>query len=83
MRLFFGTSTNAVRSVADFEHVRDICSTGYKNIREVHNMPFGADVMDHVSKVWGLDEEGEIQGAFRPTGHPGVCIGTSSCKRLF
>ena len=75
MQLFFGTSIDVVCFVASCSHVQNICSTGYKNIREVHKTTFGADVIsDRVSKVWGLDEEGEIQGVFRPTGHPGVSI---------
>ena len=48
-------------------------STGYEYISEFMRKTFGADVMANVSDAWGLDEEGEIRGIFRPTGHPGVC----------
>ena len=35
---------------------------------------FGEDVMEGVSEAWGLDDEAEVRGCFRPTGHPGVSI---------
>ena len=46
--------------------------TGYKYIRETSAAIFGADVIDRTSEVWGLDAEGELSGAYRPSGHPGV-----------
>lgn len=33
---------------------------------------FGEEI-DKTSPVGGMDEEGEMEGAYRPTGHPGVC----------
>ena len=48
------------------------CRTGYENIREVTKKTFGAEAIDMTSEVWGLDEEGELRGSYRPTGHPGV-----------
>lgn len=33
---------------------------------------FGDATIDRVGPVWGLDEEGELRGCYRPTGHPGV-----------
>ena len=47
-------------------------STGYKNMREVIVKVFGEDVVGTTSIVNGLDEEGEVRGLFRPSGHPGV-----------
>ena len=47
-------------------------STGYINIRDVHRELFGADVIDRTGQVWGMDEEGEICGSYRPSGYPGV-----------
>jgi putative flavoprotein involved in K+ transport len=32
----------------------------------------GDEVADSLSEVWGLDEEGEIRGIFRPSGHPNL-----------
>ena len=47
-------------------------STGYENIRDTIREIFGDETMDKTSLVWGLDEEGELRGSYRPTGHPGV-----------
>lgn len=33
---------------------------------------FGEETIELTAPVWGLDEEGEIQGSYRPSGHPGV-----------
>ena len=48
------------------------CSTGYELVKEVNKRTFGEDVIDRISDGWGLDAECEIQGAYRPTGHPAV-----------
>ncbi|KAJ3550899.1 hypothetical protein NM688_g4973 [Phlebia brevispora] len=49
-----------------------ILATGYLNMREVNKTLFGADVIDKTSAVWGMDEEGEICGSYRPSGYPGL-----------
>lgn len=49
-----------------------MCRTGYVNIRDVNRELFGAEVIDKTSEVWGLDEEGEVKGIFRPSGYPHV-----------
>jgi hypothetical protein len=51
---------------------RTVRRTGYKPVRNDFRALFGAEVIDPTSEAWGLDEEGEIQGAYRPSGHPGV-----------
>ena len=36
-------------------------------------------------KIWGLDEEGELNGIFRPTGHSGLwyaSAGFPDCRNL-
>ena len=36
-------------------------------------------------KIWGLDEEGELNGIFRPTGHSGLWYaggGFPDCRNL-
>jgi hypothetical protein len=33
---------------------------------------FGDEVIDQTSVVWGTDDEGELNGSYRPSGHPGV-----------
>ena len=47
-------------------------STGYLKIREVTKEILGEDVIDKTDEVYGMDDEGEIQGSYRPCGHPGV-----------
>ena len=47
-------------------------STGYDNIRDVNKKLFGDDVIEQTGPVWGMDEEGEISGSYRPSGYPGV-----------
>lgn len=42
------------------------------NIRETSKKIFGEEAIERTSEVYGLDEEGELKGSFRPTGHPGV-----------
>lgn len=31
-------------------------------------------MMDRTKQVWGLDEEGEISGSYRPSGQKGVSM---------
>lgn len=52
------------------DHV--IHSTGYENIRDTMRETFSADVIDHTEEVWGLDDEGEYKGCYRPSGQSGV-----------
>ena len=52
--------------------VYPILSTGYTRIREANKEVFGEDVISQTEEVFGLDEEGEIKGSYRPCGHPGV-----------
>lgn len=49
-----------------------IFATGYELMRELYKKTFGEDVINSTSETWGLDSEGEIQGSFRPIGHPGL-----------
>ncbi|TCD61860.1 hypothetical protein EIP91_007829 [Steccherinum ochraceum] len=53
-----------------------IFATGYVNIRETAKKIFGEEALRNVGEVYGLDEEGELKGSFRPTGHPGLWFGT-------
>ncbi|KAJ4478383.1 FAD/NAD-P-binding domain-containing protein [Lentinula aciculospora] len=48
-----------------------IFATGFVNIQHVMKGIFG-DVMDKVGPARGVDEEGEMNGAYRQTGHPGL-----------
>ncbi|KAJ6493418.1 FAD/NAD-P-binding domain-containing protein [Mycena sanguinolenta] len=47
-----------------------VFATSYQNIRDIMRGLFGDAVMDQTGAVWGVDEEGEINGCYRPTGHP-------------
>ncbi|KAI5119263.1 hypothetical protein M0805_007266 [Coniferiporia weirii] len=49
-----------------------IFATGYENIRPSMKKIFGAEIIDQTQDVWGLDEEGELKGCYRPSGHPGL-----------
>ncbi|KAL5498274.1 hypothetical protein ACEPAH_2414 [Sanghuangporus vaninii] len=49
-----------------------IFATGYENIRPSMEKLFGKDTIEGTSEVWGLDEEGELRGCYRPSGHPGL-----------
>ncbi len=33
---------------------------------------FGEEVIRQTDQVYGIDEEGEIRGSYRPSGYPGV-----------
>ena len=35
---------------------------------------FGEDVLGRTDQEWGLDEEGEINGSYKPCGLPGVSL---------
>ncbi|KAI0941996.1 hypothetical protein AcW1_009664 [Taiwanofungus camphoratus] len=52
-----------------------VFATGYGDPREDIKDIFGADVIDRTSPLWGMDEEGEIRGIFRPSGHPALWYG--------
>ncbi|KAF2703732.1 FAD/NAD(P)-binding domain-containing protein [Pleomassaria siparia CBS 279.74] len=49
-----------------------VFATGFEtNMKRDVRRYFG-DVADRADDFWGVDEEGEILGAFKPTGHPGL-----------
>ncbi|KAJ7029866.1 FAD/NAD-P-binding domain-containing protein [Mycena alexandri] len=50
-----------------------IFATSYENIGDtMRKTILGDEIMDRVGPVWGLDEEGELRGCYRPTGQPGL-----------
>ncbi|KAJ7771546.1 FAD/NAD-P-binding domain-containing protein [Mycena metata] len=49
-----------------------ILATSFKSIRDKMRGLFGDEIIDQTSPVWGLDDEGEIRGCYRPSGHPGL-----------
>ncbi|KAF8868385.1 FAD/NAD-P-binding domain-containing protein [Infundibulicybe gibba] len=52
-----------------------IFSTGYRNIREDMKSLFGEATINQTDPVWGVDEEGELRGCYKPSGHPGLWYG--------
>jgi len=36
---------------------------------------FGEETIERTGPVWGLDDEGELRGCYRPSGHPGLWYG--------
>jgi putative flavoprotein involved in K+ transport len=49
-----------------------VLATGFLNMREAARRILGDEVADRCKPVWGLDDEGELSGLYRPTGHPGL-----------
>ncbi|TFK65980.1 FAD/NAD-P-binding domain-containing protein [Pluteus cervinus] len=52
-----------------------IFATGYHRMTQTMKKVFGEQAIDRTGEVWGLDEEGEIKGCYRPSGHPGLWYG--------
>ncbi|KAJ7056138.1 FAD/NAD-P-binding domain-containing protein [Mycena amicta] len=49
-----------------------IYATAYESIRDNMRALFSDAVIDKTSPLWGLDEEGELRGCYRESGHPGL-----------
>ncbi|KAJ7689660.1 FAD/NAD-P-binding domain-containing protein [Mycena rosella] len=49
-----------------------IYATSYESIRDTMRGLFGDAIMDQTSVVWGIDEEGELNGCYCASGHPGL-----------
>ncbi|KAK0610101.1 flavin-binding monooxygenase-like protein [Bombardia bombarda] len=48
-----------------------IFATGYDNMRTEARTILGDELADRVGDIWGWDEEGEMRGIWRGSGHPG------------
>ncbi|KAJ5554067.1 hypothetical protein N7513_004026 [Penicillium frequentans] len=48
-----------------------VLATGYDNMRTTVRKVLGDKVADRCQDVWDLDNEGELRGMWRPSGHPG------------
>ncbi|KAH1289013.1 hypothetical protein KXV95_000058 [Aspergillus fumigatus] len=48
-----------------------VLATGYDNMRTTVRKILGNRVADRCKDVWDLDEEGEVNAMWRPSGHPG------------
>ncbi|KAJ7162751.1 FAD/NAD-P-binding domain-containing protein [Mycena crocata] len=49
-----------------------IFATSFESIRDTMRGLFSDAVIDQTSLVWGIDEEGELNGCYCPSGHPGL-----------
>ncbi|KAK1220033.1 hypothetical protein PQX77_017240 [Marasmius sp. AFHP31] len=49
-----------------------IFATGYELMKDIIKGTFGSKTVDMTDDAWGLDDEGEFKGSYRPTGHPGL-----------
>ncbi|KDQ18071.1 hypothetical protein BOTBODRAFT_171755 [Botryobasidium botryosum FD-172 SS1] len=49
-----------------------ILATGYHNMGHTAAKLFGEEVAARAGEVWGVDNEGELKGIWRPSGHPGL-----------
>ncbi|KAF7305199.1 Flavin-containing monooxygenase YUCCA9 [Mycena kentingensis (nom. inval.)] len=66
--LVFSDETNVQADVVIF-------ATSYERNRDTMRSIFGDAIIDQTSPAWGLDEEGELRGCWRPSGHPGLWFG--------
>ncbi|GAM34193.1 hypothetical protein TCE0_015f01609 [Talaromyces pinophilus] len=61
---------------ADGSHLKAdvlVFATGFVgNLRDIVRQMFGDKVADRAGDCWGVDDEGEIKGAFKPLGQPGL-----------
>ncbi|KAJ6497147.1 FAD/NAD-P-binding domain-containing protein [Mycena vitilis] len=49
-----------------------IFATSFESIADTMRATFGDEVIDRVGPIWGLDQEGELRGCYRPTGQPAL-----------
>ncbi|KAJ7253392.1 FAD/NAD-P-binding domain-containing protein [Mycena haematopus] len=49
-----------------------VFATSYESIADSMRILFGDEALDRVGPIWGIDEEGELRGCYRRTGHPGL-----------
>ncbi|KAL0258734.1 hypothetical protein SLS55_006237 [Diplodia seriata] len=49
-----------------------VLATGYDNMRTSVEKALGKEQAERCKEVWDLDEEGEINAMWRPSGHPGL-----------
>ncbi|KAA6408835.1 MAG: dimethylaniline monooxygenase (N-oxide forming) [Lasallia pustulata] len=49
-----------------------VFTTGFVNMRKEIAPIVGEEIAEQLEEFWGVDQEGEILGAFKPSGHPGL-----------
>ncbi|KDQ18397.1 hypothetical protein BOTBODRAFT_185037 [Botryobasidium botryosum FD-172 SS1] len=55
-----------------------ILATGFHGITYTAEKLLGAEVVARAGEVWGFDDEGEINGIWKRTGHPGLWFHSGS-----
>lgn len=58
-----------------------VFATGFSELRDSITEMCGPDIANKVGPVWGLDDEGDLQGVWRRTGQPHLWIGLGSLGR--
>ncbi|KAJ7684497.1 FAD/NAD-P-binding domain-containing protein [Mycena polygramma] len=49
-----------------------ILATSCESIRDTMRGVFGDAIIDQTDPVWGVDDEGELRGVYRPSGYPNL-----------
>lgn len=62
-----------------------VFATGFNTIQDTARDILGDQVVGQCKEVWGLDEEGELNSAWRRSGHPGLwfAAGNLSMTRYY
>jgi putative flavoprotein involved in K+ transport len=62
-----------------------VFATGYDDMRSTARRLLGDAVAERCGPVWGLDEEGELRGVWRRSGHPGLWFmaGNLALSRMY
>jgi len=62
-----------------------VLATGFQSMSALLTKLLGSKLLPAPPKIWNLDEEGELNGVFRPTSHPRLWFaagGFSDCRAL-
>ena len=61
-----------------------ICATGYGDVRELVKQLAGPEISEKVNRIWGLNEEGELNSVWRWCGVPRMyfMMGTLALSRF-
>ncbi|KAJ8597686.1 FAD/NAD(P)-binding domain-containing protein [Rhizopogon salebrosus TDB-379] len=58
-----------------------IFATGFGGLRDSVRMVCGEEVAQKVGPIWGMDDEGELRGAWKNSGHEGLWIAAGNLSR--
>jgi hypothetical protein len=74
----FTPSSVVLATGEELEADEVILATGFSNGRVRTRRVFGDAVADRIDPIWGFDQEGEIRGAWRRTGHEAFWVAAGS-----